>query len=338
MNGIFARAGGGRLGLISNPKSQYNRQDKLASINALVADHPEVSHGILDDFAALDEMVDCLIRDDVRVIAVNGGDGTVQAVLTALARRGADDQAPQLAILQGGMTNVIAKDVGLAGKPAKALSRLLHALGEGGDGGKVGQSALKGHERPLIGLATEPGKPPVHGMFFGAVGFYRAVLLAHDRVRPKGVAGNLASASSLAMVLARLLFGRPGADDPLYRGEALALHLDGRRGAEKPYLLLMATTLHRLMLGLMPFWGASGASIRYTSIDFPPKSLFRALLPVLRGKPRPWMTEKGYRSGAVADMTIDIESPVVLDGEIFHPRPGHPIRLTGDRRAHFLCC
>jgi hypothetical protein len=178
-------------------------------------------------------------------------------------------------------------------------------------------------------------------MFFGAAGFYQAVLLAQENVRPQGIAGNHASASTLVLALARLLLGSPHADDPLYRGEAMAIDLDGEEGNESPYLLLIATTLDRLMLGLMPFWGEPAArdkNIRYTSVAFPPQRLARALLPVLRGKPRPWMENHGYQSGTTGDMVIAIKSPVVLDGEIFHPEPGCPIRLTGDRQATFVRC
>ena len=320
--------------MISNPKSQFNRQDKLASVDAVVADHPELAHQVIQDFAALDEIVDRFIRDDVEVIAVNGGDGTVQAVLTAFARSEHQERLPKLAVLQGGMTNVIAKDVGLEGKPAGALAHLVKCLAA--DERKPGTTEC--HTRPLIGLDTGNKKEKVYGMFFGAAGFYQAVLLAQKNVRPKGLAGNFASASSLVMVLGKLLLGRPDGDDPLLRGEPMTMDLDGRAVSKSTYLLLIATTLDRLMLGLMPFWGEKEQAIRYTSVAAPPKRLSRALLPVLRGKPRPWMDGDGYRSGTAADMTIDIDSPVVLDGEIFHAEPGQPIRLTGDRQATFLRC
>jgi len=324
-----------RIGVISNPNSQYNRQDGLADIAAVADDHPGLKHEILSDFTALDDIVDRLIRDDVEVIAVNGGDGTVQAVLTALAGRDQTRRLPKLAILQGGMTNVIAKDVGFSGKPAKGLNRLIEGLAGAKNGAGKTREDLT---RPLIGLITGEQKKTVYGMFFGAAGFYQAVLLAQKNVRPKGFAGNAASATSLIWVLARLLLGRPGADDPLYRGETMAFDLDGVAVDEAPYLVLIATTLERLMLGLMPFWGQRDEKIRYTSITFPPKRLASAILPVLRGKPRDWMENNGYQSGAVADMVIDIKSPVVLDGEIFHPEPDCPIRLTGDRQATFFRC
>ena len=216
--------------------------------------------------------------------------------------------------------------------PRKALARLI--------AGVTAADHAKEVTRPLIGLALDPEKPPVYGMFFGAAGFYQAVKLANDKVRKKGIAGSLASASTLMLSLFRLLFGSKRSDDPLYRGEPMALGLDGEQHPKTPYLLLMATTLDRLILGLMPFWGDSGNgnAIRYTTIEFPPKRLLRALLPVMRGRPAAWMEREGYRSGTIRDMVIDIKSPVVLDGEIFHPDPTQPIRLTGDRAQTFVRC
>jgi len=330
-----------RFAVISNPRSQRNRQGALDAVKAVVADHPGVRHEDIHDFDDLGPLIVNLIRDDVETIAVNGGDGTVQAVLTELARRDLNGRAPKLAVLAGGMTNVIAKDVGLDGPPAKGLKRLLTATDvKSHASGAATATAIV--TRPLIGLALRPDEPPVYGMFFGAAGFYQAVKLANDKVRKRGVAGSMASASTLALSLSRLLLGRSNADDPLYRGEPMTIGLDGADGAEAPYLLLIATTLDRLILGLSPFWGDDGGAtrdgrtIRYTSIDFPPKRLARALLPVLRGKPADWMAEGGYQSGSVQDMVIEIKSPVVLDGEIFHPDPAVPVRLTGDRTQTFL--
>lgn len=317
-----------RLAVISNPRSQRNRQGALNALKAVLAEHPGVRHEELWDFADLGPLIVNMIRSKVEVIAVNGGDGTVQAVLTELARRSESGRTLKLAVLPGGMTNVIAKDVGLDGQPAKGLSRLIASMTAPGRAREV--------TRSLIGLVLDPDKPPVYGMFFGAAGFYQAVKLANDKVRTRGVAGSLASMSTLTLSLFRLLFGRSNADDPLYRGEPMAMDMDGRQGEEAPRLVLIATTLDKLILGLRPFWGDDHRAMRYTSVDFPPKRLARALLPVLRGRPKHWMEDEGYQSGSVNDMVIDIKSPVVLDGEIFHPTPGVPVRLNGDRSQTFL--
>ena len=322
------------LAVISNPRSQRNRRGALKDLRTVLTGYPQIRHEEIQDFNDLGPLIVNLIRNKVEIIAVNGGDGTVQAVLTELGRRDLNGKAPKLAVIGGGMTNVIAKDVGFDSSPPKAISRLIAGLeGVGGQG-----QCLKDVTRPLIALSLRPSDPPLYGMFFGAAGFYQAVRLANERVRKKGIAGNIASASTLMLAITRLLLGRAGQDDPFCRGERLSLIVDGARGVDENSLILIATTLERLMLGLMPFWDGDRTAIRFTHVAYPPKRLARALLPVLRGRPKRWMREAGYRSGAAHELAIEIESPVVLDGEIFHPHAGVPIRLTGDRHQTFVRC
>jgi hypothetical protein len=318
-----------RIGVLSNPRSQRNRKG-MNGLRTVLEQAPEVVHEDVLDFTELGAILKRFREEEVSLLAVNGGDGTVQAVLTELMNDRQADAHPALAILPGGMTNVIARDVGLNGSPAKALARLIRKV-------RAGQP-LEQLRRPLLGLTMSPGSRPVYGMFFGAAAFYQAIMLAHEKVHPTGVAGSLASAASLSLILLRLLTSRPGPDNPLYHGEAIALKLDGEQRPEQPYLLLLATTLHRLILGMMPFWGGGGGAIRCTSLKFPPQHLGRALLPVLRGRPKPWMAAEGYKSETATDLSIATRCPVVLDGEVFHPLPGLPIRLRGDREAVFARC
>ena len=60
------------------------------------------------------------------MLAINGGDGTVQAVLTELFNGGHfGDIAPPVAVLPSGKTNLIALDLGAQGDPVEALERLI---------------------------------------------------------------------------------------------------------------------------------------------------------------------------------------------------------------------
>ena len=118
----------------------------------------------------------------------------------------------------------------------------------------------------------------------------------------------------------------------------MTVELDGRSTPPQDYLLFLATTLERLMLGLMPFWGEGNGGVRYTSIGFPPQRLWRALLPVVRGRPRPWMAARGYESGWTGECRLSLQCPIVFDGEIFTPEPGTPVALRADRHVTFLRC
>ena len=128
----------------------------------------------------------------------------------------------------------------------------------------------------------------------------------------------------------------------IMRGTAMTIGVDGAPGAEaaaeQDYFLILATTLERLMLGLDPFWGAGPGTLRFTSVLFPPARLGRALLPMLRGRPRPWMTQAGYASRRVDRLAIRTACPMVFDGQIITPDPEVPVVLSGDRRVVFLRC
>ena len=318
-----------RAGLISNPLSQRNRQRQPAMRDA-VAGHPDLLHAELDSVHATAEVLRDFARREVKLLIVSGGDGTVQKVLTELLNGQEFDPLPQIAVLPGGMTNLIAADIGSQGDPVQSLTRLCRVAADPA----VARETL---ERPVLSLRRTPGEPPIHGMFLGTAAFYHAVMMARQQVHPTGAKHDMALAMGLALALFRLMTGWRGTS-PLSRGQPMTVELDGRSAPPQEYLLFLVTTLERLMLGLMPFWGGGNGGVRYTSVGFPPRSLWRALLPVIRGRPRPWMASRGYDSGRTRECRLSLQCPIVFDGEIFTPEPGTPVTLRADRRVAFLRC
>src|SRR4029453_13687033 len=99
-----------------------------------------------------------LVEAESELIIVNGGDGTVQAVLTALFD--ADpDTLPLLAVLPSGTTNMVAADVEAMRHPVPALQRLLQATDEG----RLGGTAVR---RPVMRAEIAPGAAPIFSLFF----------------------------------------------------------------------------------------------------------------------------------------------------------------------------
>jgi hypothetical protein len=317
-----------RIGLISNPRSQRNRQ-RMPAMRAAAARHPELLHVELESVQATAETLRDFARREVSLIIVSGGDGTVQKVLTELLNGSGFAAPPPLALLPSGMTNLIAADVGLRGDPVRSLDRLCRAAPDGA----ASRETLR---RPVLSLQRAPDEPPVHGMLLGAAAFYQGIMAARTEVHPLGARHNAAAALALALALFRLVTGRRGAN--MLHGERMTVELDGTPAQPRDELLFLATTLQRLILGVMPFWGEGTGALRYTRIGFPPQRLWRALLPVLRGRPRPWMAACGYRSGKVRECRLTLDSPIVFDGEIFRPDPGVPVVLRADRQATFLRC
>jgi hypothetical protein len=311
-----------KVGVISNPRSQRNRTE-MARMRELIA-RRGLSHGEIDSMAAVPDILRRFAGDGVDALAVSGGDGTVQAVLTALLNDG-ERPPPRLAVLPAGMTNLIAADVGMRGHPVEGLAALLDA--DGGAGAEI-------RRRPVLSLRLRKADQPVHGMFLGTAGFYRAVMMVRRRVHTLGAERNLAAGLGIAASVAKLLLGRGGGD--LSRGEALRIDRDGKPGELQDYLLCMATTLDRFIMRLSPFWGAGAEPLRYTAVRYPPQRLACALLPLLRGRPRQWMAAAGYESGRAAELRLQLSCPIVFDGEIFQPDPREPVVLRADRHVEFI--
>lgn len=308
-----------KVAVVSNPLSHQNRR-AMESVRAVLRRHPDVPHVELAAFAALPDALRDFARRGVDLVAVNGGDGTVQAAMSLMLNEGIFDPSVALAAVPAGRTNLIALDVGGRGRPEQALARLL-------DGG----GAPVPIERRVLSLTRAPGEAPVHGMFFGTAAFYRATEWARRRIEPLGAQRSFNVAVAVTLLLARSLLGR----GDMTAGDRIRLDV-GHGPVEGQHFVLVATTLHRLMLGLWPFWGPQGAGLRYTSIGAPPRRLACALLPLLRGRPRRWMLASGYASGMTERMSLELAMPVVLDGEIFAPEPGRPVLLEATRSLRFL--
>jgi len=318
-----------RAGLISNPLSERNRLRQPALRDAVAA-HPDLLHEELDSIHTTTDVLHDFARREVGLVVVCGGDGTVQKVLTELLNGQEFDPMPAVAVLPGGMTNLIAADVGLKGDPVQSLTRLCRTAADP-------MAARQLQERSILSLQQVPGEPPVHGMFLGTAAFYHAVMMARHQVHPTGAKHDFALAMSLALALFRLMTGWRGSST-IARGEPMAVEVNGRAAVPQEQLLFLATTLERLMLGVMPFWGEGSGGVRYTRIGFPPQRFWRALLPVIRGRPRPWMAARDYESGWTEECRLRLQCPIVFDGEIFTPDPATPVTLRADRRITFLRC
>lgn len=312
------------IGIISNPRSHRNRRG-LAEVRRAAAALPEGRHRLLEEMGDLPAILADFAAAGVRLLVINGGDGTVQAVFTEIFNDGPFATPPAFAVLSGGMTNMIADDVGLGGRPERALAHLARALRE---------DRCDVLTRRLIRCEATPGARPLHGMFFGAAAICRAILACRASVHPLRIEAEAAAGVTLAgLLLRRLLCG--GQNDPVFRGERITVQVDNEEAAEGSYLLLLATTLDRLVLGSRPFWGEGAGGLRFTSIAHPPPHLLRALWPLLTGR-RPAGADGAYVSRNVHRLSLAMDGPWTLDGEMFTGRPERPVVLQEGAEVCFL--
>lgn len=315
---------GGRVALLRNPLSRRNRDGRAQAWDSDAAD---LIRAEPEGRGALREALSEFERREVGLVIVDGGDGTVREVLTALPEAYAEC-LPAIAVLASGTTNLIAADVG-AGRSDPAAVALLARFG------REGAAQAPFQRRAMLEVEWPDGShPTVRGMFLGAGAFTRATDLSMKLVRQGRVDEGAGVAATLLSAMAQTVVG-PERERWL-QGDPLRLAVDDTAPAEGPRFLLLATTLQKLLLGLWPFWGEGEGELRWLDIAAPPKRLAAALPAVLRGRPRPWMAEAGYLSGRARSMDLTLSEPFVVDGEHFDPGPGGEVRVRAGPIVDFV--
>jgi hypothetical protein len=284
-------------------------------------------HFATDGREALDEVLPELARQDISLLLISGGDGTVQTVLTRLFETPSFERIPYLAILPRGTANTTAADVGLRGKAGAALARLIAASRDG---------TLAEHvvERRILRIENIQGGAPQRGMMFGAGAITDAIELCHREVYARGLNGKFGIGVTLAGLLLGALLGRRG--NGVLRGHDIGVALDGGRESRIDRLLVVATTLHRLILGSTPFWNYDGQPIRYTSIAYPPQRLLRSAPKVMYGWRSETLHPEVYHSQGARRIAVRVNSPFTVDGEMFQPLPDQPLVITAPDHVKFV--
>lgn len=320
------------IALLSNPQSTGNRL-LLPRVRRFCADHNDVFHYEVDEVGQVDQALQSIAQVRPRILVVNGGDGTVQATLTAMHNGGHFDVPPPVAVLPNGKTNLIALDLGSVGDPIAALSRILHIAREG----------LEDHlvSREMIALSSgAPGLAPVKptvGMFLGGAGLADTILYCRHSIYPMGLPNGLSHVlAALAVVIGLMLRMSGRFLPPRPRRIAVTLRRDGFVSGK--FSLLIVTTLEKLLLSVKTGTGdgVSGGKMRLLAVDSSVGALFRLLFAGSRGRLGQRQLT-GVHLGSSDEVEIEGErSSVILDGELFTAAAGETIRLRTTAPMSFV--
>lgn len=314
-----------RLGLIRNRNSQRNREraeaEALPQVEGI--ELTAIEPRSIDD---LPEVVRALHAQGVRHLVVDGGDGTLREVMSALPPI-YGTALPTLTLLAGGNANLTSSDVGTPGHGADALRALMHALREP-DGGQ------RMRRRPVEVRWPDGSRAPVLGFFVGAAGFYRGWKIAVGSVRDRGFLHGAGVAVALAAAAWQALTG--SSRNEWQAGQPMDVEIDGEANPEGARFLFLATSLHHLFGPLWPFFDHGEHTLRWLDVAAPPPRFALALPALLRGQPKPWMRASGaYRSGGAERIALRLESPLVIDGEAFTPGPYGVVELHSGPEIEF---
>ena len=93
-------------------------------------------------------------------------------------------------------------------------------------------------------------------------------------------------------------------------------------------LLVLATTLDRLVLGSRPFWRTDGRPVRFTSIAYDARAVLRHARARCSTAARIGSCRKVFDSFGAERVELTLDSPFTIDGEFFEPEPGRPLVVT----------
>ncbi|MDZ3830210.1 MAG: acylglycerol kinase family protein [Sphingopyxis sp.] len=316
------------VALLSNPRSTGNRA-LLPRVREYCAAHPDIFHYEVEDVDQIGEAIRTIAMVGPRVVAINGGDGTVQAALTELYSGGHfGGSPPPVAVLPNGKTNLIALDLGAEGDPIKALARVVELVGEG---------RLEDHviERQLIALDRD-GARPVLGMFLGGAYLADVMLYCRHRIYPLGLPNGLSHFLAAILGLFAIVFGLGGGRLPP-KPEPMTVSLIRQGEFKGKFSLLIVTTLEKLLLSIRTSesHGTNG-HMKLLATESSVGALFRMLGATWRGTLGQKQLE-GVHFQQGDEIRIEGErSNVILDGEIFESTNGKPIILTSTQPVPFL--
>jgi diacylglycerol kinase (ATP) len=317
-----------RIGMLSNPLSGGNRNGLHRIREAAAAVRPKVLQREVQTPSDVAATLADFARREVNMLVINGGDGTVQAVLTAIFHKSLFATMPLLAVLRSaGTTSMIAGDVGLKGSRQSALQKLFSWTQT-----RDGKATVL--QRPVLKVQVPSGHEPVYGMFFGAAGIYQATHFCLQKVHTMGLRGELAAGIALARFLLALFLR----DRKVVSAVPITTRLNQEAPEHKEYLLVLITTLQRLFLGLRPYWGSEPKPLHYTAVGARPRHFARLLPSLMRGYQSNYVKPaNGYISHNVDEVQLTLDSGFNLDGELYTPdsRLG-PVRITHGGTASFL--
>ena len=220
-----------------------------------------------------------------------------------------------------------ALDLGARRAPQKAVADLLQAL-------RAGRLAERRVHRSVLKIGRGGLEEPLYGFFLGTGVVSRTMRFIH-RVFPPGRArGAFGGGITAASVVAQAAWG--GRSRGVLIPDKHQIVLDGNPVEPTEFLLVIATSLNRLMLHLRPFWGREAAPVRFTAVAWNAAALGRNAFPVAWGRGTPMGWDQGYLSRNVSRAELRFDCGFTLDGELFDPEPDGSVRIEAVDRVPFL--
>lgn len=303
---------------ISNAKARaVSKQGSRINLAAL----PEGSHHHMSENKAdLPVLLTEASKQHITHLVIEGGDGTVRSVMTALLNSYGDEKPlPAVSILPSGTTNQIARNLGL-----KSLSDLK----------SIRNGDVKATTTPLVRISVKDDidglDNPLFGFLFSTGALPHVSRFAQEKLNSNGVGGGTA-------VVGAVIKAVTGNKDELMppAKHKMCARLNDRIIFKHKGIALgsIMTTLPTLMMGLDPFWGTETGPLRLTWAEAESQKLGRTVAGLWVGR-KPNRTHDGFHSHNIDHLKLRTKAPATLDGD-FLDIQNKRLRISASRPVTF---
>ena len=293
------------IGLISNSRSGRNRK-QLPAVQATAARYANIHHSIAHDKSDIEQALCAFITQNIDILAINGGDGSFDQVMSCALRNQLFTTMPPVVLLPGGTANMLVGDIGSRGKLPSLIERLACLTPQ--------QLSRQQVLRPILQIKASPCAETVYGMCFAAGVVIQGIHYAHATIHSRGI-----NEAGPGLAMLRTLWGLLRKDPQFNQPVPMTINIDDQKlSVKEDAMLVIISSLQRLFLGLHPFWNTQPNSIHFTAIRHQAKHLWRGLTNLLWGRSNHHMTaDNGYRSCAIRNIRLHFDGSFVVDGELY---------------------
>jgi diacylglycerol kinase family enzyme len=178
-------------------------------------------------------------KNDVEILALNGGDGTNHVTLTTFIEVYGDDPLPRITFLRGGTMNTISNGIGIQGTPSRLLANLVDKYYTG--------LPFETTERDMLKITDQDATR--YGFIFGNGIVSNFLEMYYGTGKPSPTT----AAVLLAKAAAGLPFGGARAREIIKPFTARAVFEGGEEWEEREYTSFLAATIDQIGLGFRPF-------------------------------------------------------------------------------------
>jgi len=296
------------IGIVNNPNARGNLRDPGLGDDLKSMLGPKDGFFQTRHVEGLPDLMEQILDKNMAVLGINGGDGTIHAVLTALVKVSGNRRLPRILILRGGTMNTVANALKHSGTPRSILKNWIQSRHLG---------RYRVIRQPTLRVNGNIG-------FMTGAGVVTRFL---DEYYRDGWTGPLKVLTMIGALVPGALFGSHWAK-AMFSPAPMTVSHEGTDLGENLYTAVLAATVPEVGLGFRLTYRCSEKpdSFHLAAVNVTVKSLVPRLYHLWAGKDP---SHPGFLHHGPSKMArIEHDGPLrwIMDGEIYET--SEPLDIT----------